>query len=422
MVLLHYTERGGYNGNMNEMNEAIAQKVKHMESKRGRNHPLPQFQSWLNQAGWTKPPLLIQVIGTNGKGSVSWMLNSALEKQGRKTGLFTSPHMESHFERLRVQGKKIPAADWMRLYEQHEDLFESEQMTMFEIDLFMALLWFQEQGCDAVILEAGMGGEFDATTAVDKDLLCYTGTGLDHMAFLGDSLEKIASSKAGAFRRGVPVVCAEENPQILALLQQKADAAGAPFVTAGAKEEHAVFYQKILAVCPQLADHFPPYQGQNASLAFAALQQLMPEYGFSDFVPVVSDFHWPGRYEILRRDPLLVADGAHNAQGIAALCSGLQPGQFARCYFSVLADKQGEEMIRMLEEKIPEVILVDFDSARIADLHALAKKLDLSVITLKHLQTVLEKESQPALVCGSLYFTAEVLKMFSRRKEAEDGS
>lgn len=407
---------------MNEMNEAIAQKVKHMESKRGRNHPLPQFQSWLNQAGWTKPPLLIQVIGTNGKGSVSWMLNSALEKQGRKTGLFTSPHMESHFERLRVQGKKIPAADWMRLYEQHEDLFESEQMTMFEIDLFMALLWFQEQGCDAVILEAGMGGEFDATTAVDKDLLCYTGTGLDHMAFLGDSLEKIASSKAGAFRRGVPVVCAEENPQILALLQQKADAAGAPFVTAGAKEEHAVFYQKILAVCPQLADHFPPYQGQNASLAFAALQQLMPEYGFSDFVPVVSDFHWPGRYEILRRDPLLVADGAHNAQGIAALCSGLQPGQFARCYFSVLADKQGEEMIRMLEEKIPEVILVDFDSARIADLHALAKKLDLSVITLKHLQTVLEKESQPALVCGSLYFTAEVLKMFSRRKEAEDGS
>lgn len=408
-MLFHYFICFSYNELMNtETRRAIA----HVERKRGRNHPLEQFAAWLRRenGGW-KPDLTIQVIGTNGKGSVSWMLMKGLQNAGKKVGLFTSPHLLEHFERIRINGVSIPEDEWMNLYTRYTAFFEKEKLTMFEIDLFMAMKYFEEQGCDALVLEAGLGGEKDATTAIEKDLLCYTTTGLDHMAFLGNTLSDIALSKSGAFRKDVPVFCGETKREIIQLLKKQAEAAEAPFYLAG-NESHAEALRNFLVKKnPRLVDHFPPYQGQNALLAFRVLHELDPSFDAIRFADVMKDFRWPGRYELIRKEPLLVADGAHNEQGIKALCAGLKPHQFTRCYFSVLADKQGREMIETLKEKIDRIILVEFESTRLADLHELAREEKLCRIPFSQLKTRLDLETEPTLVCGSLYFVAEVLRM-----------
>lgn len=405
----HYFTGFGYNVLMNtETKRAVA----HVESKRGRNHPLDQFDAWLlaENGGW-KPSLTIQVIGTNGKGSVSWMMMKGLQSSGKKVGLFTSPHLLEHFERIRINGVSISEEDWMDLYTRYTAFFEKEKLTMFEIDLFMAMLYFRKEGCDAIVLEAGLGGGKDATTAVKKDLLCYTGTGLDHMAYLGNTLSEIAESKAGAFRAGVPVFCAENKEDIRELLKKQAESMQAPFFSTADATAAETLRKILLKNCPGLADHFPPYQAQNALLAFRVLHHLDEEFDLDQFIRVMADFHWLGRYEVLRRNPLLVADGAHNEQGIRALCDGLKPHQFTRCYFSVLADKQGREMIKTLKGKIDRIILVEFESSRLADLHELAAEGNLKLIPFDQLKTRLDLETEPALVCGSLYFVAEVLRM-----------
>lgn len=399
----------GYNKPMNtETKRAVAQ----VESKRGRNHPLDQFAAWLTpETGGWRPAVTIQVIGTNGKGSVSWMLMKGLQNTGKKVGLFTSPHLLEHFERIRINGVSIPEDDWMDLYTRYTAFFEKEKLTMFEIDLFMAMVYFEKQGCDAIVLEAGLGGGRDATTAIEKDLLCYTGTGLDHMAYLGNTLYEITESKAGAFRPGVPVYCSETRPEIIEELRQQAQKTGCDFHHVGSEEDGQKLREYLLRENPSLTDHFPPYQGQNALLAYSVLHHLDPEMDPGRFAHVMADFRWPGRYEVIRRDPLLVVDGAHNEQGIRALCEGLQPHQFTRCYFSVLADKQGQEMIQLLKEKIDRIILVEFESTRLADLHELAAAEKLTLIPFEKLKTRLDLETEPTLVCGSLYFVAEVLRM-----------
>ena len=171
----------------------VQDKINKMKNCRGKNHDLLEFRQWLTDAMPNHTALKkIQVAGTNGKGSTSIWLRDLLMKKGYRVGVFTSPHLIHHTERIRVNDACISLDDWERIYDQYEGLFSLHKMTMFEMDLWMSLAYFIEQKVDYCIIEAGMGGRLDATTALDYQACLITNVGLDHTEYLGNTFEQIA--------------------------------------------------------------------------------------------------------------------------------------------------------------------------------------------------------------------------------------
>lgn len=386
---------------------SVQEKIGAMEQKRGRNHPLAQMRAWMEkyQVGCGNIPT-VQVVGTNGKGSVCRWLSDMLEKKHIACGLFTSPHLLHHSERLRMNGRPISLQEWEAIYDRWQPLFESEQFTMFEMDYWMALDWFEQKKAGCIILEAGMGGTYDATSGCACTLGLITHTGLDHMAYLGNTLEEIAASKAGMIR-GMPVLCMETDPACQKVYADAAAGSGSPitFLAGTPMPEELVWPERL-----------PQWQKQNFLLAAAAAQKLGVQLSAGEMQEVLDGFVWKGRFEILRKNPLCLLDGAHNPDGVGALVDSLlekqksQPGwRIERIYFSVLADKKAQTMLEQLGALHAQIRLVHFDTPRLADLEALARANGLQVVSLEQMKEELAAEKQAVLICGSLYFASEVL-------------
>ncbi|MGA0846249.1 MAG: bifunctional folylpolyglutamate synthase/dihydrofolate synthase, partial [Luteolibacter sp.] len=173
---------------------------------------------------------VIHVAGTNGKGSTCAMIDAVARAGGCRSGLFTSPHLVEFRERIRVSGEMIPEDDCARILGELKDVCERMEShpTFFEITVALAMRWFRESGCELVILETGMGGRLDATTAVPADVCVFTPIGMDHMQWLGDSLEKIAGEKAGILCDGKPAVSAPQDRVARLVLEQAASRMAAP--------------------------------------------------------------------------------------------------------------------------------------------------------------------------------------------------
>lgn len=386
--------------------------IQYIETKKGLNHDLNQYRQWLNEQlpDHTQLPK-IQVGGTNGKGStVAWM-NQLLSYQGVKTGVFTSPHLVTHRERIRIGKTMISEDDWMRIYQQYEAFFEEENLTMFEIDLWMAMAYFLEQKVDIALIEVGLGGRLDATTALDYNLVMITNVGLEHCAILGDTIEQISYEKAGIFKPGYVALTTETKPNAKKVMEQVAGYMGTllGFVEIPFKEtdDHQVIFewQDHTYVL-----HPPKYQIYNLSLALEGLNYLgytlKPDYVQS----VIDHFHWAGRFTIARKDPLIILDGAHNKEGIEALVASL--GHFdGHIYFSVLKDKKAKEMLNVLETLHCPITLVSMDTARLYDLQT----LNYPIINEKQLMVELQNTKDRALVCGSLYFIGDFYKAFTNK-------
>lgn len=386
--------------------------IQYIETKKGLNHDLNQYRQWLNEQLPDHTQLLkIQVGGTNGKGStVAWM-NQLLSYQGVKTGVFTSPHLVTHRERIRIGKTMISENDWMRIYQQYEAFFEKENLTMFEIDLWMAMAYFLEQKVDIALIEVGLGGRLDATTALDYNLVMITNVGLEHCAILGDTIEQISYEKAGIFKPGYVALTTETKPNAKKVMEQVAGYMGTllGFVEIPFKEidDHQVIFewQDHTYVL-----HPPKYQIYNLSLALEGLNYLgytlKPDYVQS----VIDHFHWAGRFTIARKDPLIILDGAHNKEGIEALVASL--GHFdGHIYFSVLKDKKAKEMLNVLETLHCPITLVSMDTARLYDLQT----LNYPIINEKQLMVELQNTKDHTLVCGSLYFIGDFYKAFTNK-------
>ena len=303
----------------------------------------------------------IHVAGTNGKGSFCAMTASILTAAGYRTGLFTSPYIRRFNERMMVDGQEIadevladltarvkPVADGM-----------TDKPTEFELITAIAFLYFQQMGCDYVVLETGMGGRLDATNLIDNPILTViTGIGLDHTAYLGDTIETIAAEKAGICKPGVPVLYG-------------GDEEAAPVIRARAEMLECPYYRvdrSALQVAAYALDGtrftYPPYtdlslsllgtyQPDNAAAVLTAVTLLqdaglsIPETAVRRGLATVT---WPGRFEILSRDPLAIFDGAHNAQGIAAAVDSI------RHYFG---DQKVYVLTGVLEDKDYRTIAAD---------------------------------------------------------------
>ena len=373
----------------------VQDKILRMESVRGKNHPLSMFREWLDTyLPEHKNIKKIQIGGTNGKGSTCQWMNLLLQKEGYAVGMFTSPHLICHTERIRINGVSIPLADWERIYDRFEPLFDSMHMTMFEMDLWMALAYFIEKKTDYALMEVGMGGRLDATTSLDYIASIITNVGKDHTEFLGDTLEEIASEKAGIFKEGVCSITSEDV--CFSVLEREAEKKGVHLFKAS--YDISGFDTSMLAA----------YQMSNLSLALSTLDRLnlLDEKIIQD---VIYSFGWAGRFMKVKENPDVIVDGAHNVPGIQALVRSAQ-GFKGHIYFSVLKEKDAQTMIEILKSLNCEITLVSFDSYRLYDLADLEKQFGLEIIDFDLMMDRIRCSEENCLVCGSLYFVGDVLK------------
>ncbi|MHB8882777.1 MAG: bifunctional folylpolyglutamate synthase/dihydrofolate synthase [Thermodesulfovibrionales bacterium] len=318
----------------------------------------------------------VHIAGTNGKGSTAAMTDSILRTGGFRTGLFTSPHLVSFTERIRINAQEIPEAEVVSLADEVRGLTGDDDdlcPTFFEVVTAMAFIWFRRQKVDWAVIETGLGGRLDATNIIRPEVSVITKIGHDHAEFLGTTLEEIAAEKAGIIKQAVPVVTADQPPEVLRVFEQRAAAKQAP-LSVFMKD----FSAELLAAAPgrttfryagssgyeQISVPLSgAHQVTNASLAVRTAELLsarFPEMSL-DIQRGIGDVSWPGRLEMVSDAPPILIDGAHNPQAAEALAAYLR-GLLARDYkriigvFGVMADKDISGILRPLLPLAAEII------------------------------------------------------------------
>lgn len=405
--------------------------VNWLTSQRNKEIGFQSFARFLKEQGNALEQLkIIHVAGTNGKGSVTAMLMSVLKEAGYKTGTFTSPHFLKHEDRIRINGQEIPEADFLRIFHQRKELWEAYHLSMFEMDLDLAAIWFCENQVDVVVLEAGMGGRNDSTNVIEHSLASViVSIGLDHVDRLGSTVEEISFEKAGIIKDNGIVVCAEGKESCRQVICAEAQLHQA--------EVHQVKAYNVLSQSPIVFEYRGStfqlqeralYQVHNASCAIEALAVLrekgLLEFSDEQLVKGIEKAHWPGRFDTVSHHPLTIVDGAHNAHGIKALKESVQvlPRPLT-CVFACLKDKDKQEMIQMLEEISDHLILTEFDfyrAMKVADF-----KCAESTEKISDWKYAIEKarestQTGTVLITGSLYFISEVMTYFKNQENNDD--
>ena len=253
----------------------------------------------------------IHVAGTNGKGSTGHMITSVLMEAGYAVGLYTSPHLKDFSERIRINGIAIETTFVVSFVQEHKDYFLEAQLSFFELTVGMSFAYFKEQQIDFAIVEVGLGGRLDATNIISPILAVITNIGFDHMQFLGDTLETIAGEKAGIIKKNIPVVIGETQEETTTV-----------FKTIANDLKASITWADTVEVKPYQTDLNGLYQVMNKQTAVVALQtlhldQLQEEHMRIGLQKVVSNTHLQGRWQMLDKDPLIIADVTHNAAGFA---------------------------------------------------------------------------------------------------------
>lgn len=398
------------------------------------------------------PHLKLKVIhigGTNGKGSTIAFLKKMLEKLGLRVGVFSSPYLIHYTDQISINGESIPEARLETLMADYQSLLEGESAanlqgtTEFEIITALAYDYFASEQVDVAIMEVGMGGLLDSTNVCQPILTGITTIGLDHVALLGDTLESIAEQKAGIIKQGMPLVTGRIAPEALAVIDRIAEEKDAPRLAYGT--DYQVRHQESV-VTGEVFDYTSAvrqgcfqtsllglYQIENAGMAIALLDTFCQEDGrelaSNDFLgQALEETSWPGRLEIVSRDPLMILDGAHNPHAIKALLVTLQE-RFAdhhkEILFTCIKTKALEDMLDLLGAMPDtELTLTHFADSRATDesvLKEAAKARNLSYqdwhdFLEQNLTDKKEEKQTVRIVTGSLYFLSQVRAYLMERK------
>lgn len=381
----------------------------------------------------------IHVAGTNGKGSFCAMAASVLRAAGYRTGLYTSPYVLRFNERMNVDGVDISddeLAELTGLVRPFVDSMEPKP-TEFEIITAIAFEYFRRHDCQVVVLEVGMGGRLDATNIIKSPVLSViTGIALDHMNFLGDTVEKIAAEKAGIIKPGCPVHWGGKDAAAGAVIADTASRLGADF--------YHVDYDRLVNVRPTLdgttfdfgryrdlhINLLGLYQPQNAASVVAAMP-LICSRGFEVSEQALrrglAEARWPARFEKLGEDPIVIYDGSHNPQGIRASVDsihGLFPGRRVAILTGVLADKDHRGMVSMLAEVADSAFCVTPDNPRALDgcdyaaefcgQGIAARAFDTMDAALSAAYSYCRERNIPLVALGSLYMYADFCAALER--------
>jgi dihydrofolate synthase/folylpolyglutamate synthase len=292
----------------------------------------------------------VHIAGTNGKGSTSHMIAAALQLAGYKTGLYTSPHLKDFRERIRIDGVMIPEEEVVAFVEEFHAKWESIQPSFFEITVAMCFWYFKRAGIDIAVIETGLGGRLDSTNVIVPEVSVITNIGYDHMNLLGDTIEKIASEKAGIIKSKTPVVIGAMRPEAREVMIQTALQQHAPLIDAS---------RVSASLIPNgaLQGH---YQIENRATAFMALRTLAAlgwrvneEHIVQGFQQVVELTGLLGRWQKLHDLPLTIADVAHNEDGIRTVLEQLQQTPHKQLHFvlGLVGDKDVTRVLKLLPQK-----------------------------------------------------------------------
>lgn len=355
----------------------------------------------------------VQIAGTNGKGSVAAMLDSICRAAGIRTGLYTSPHLVSITERIRIAGAEISEVDFARhtstVRDASQRLLASNQIealpTFFEQVTAIALLAFREAEIELAILETGMGGRLDSTTAAGAGVVAITSIAMDHEQYLGETIEQIAAEKAAIIRPGVTAVIGKQDPRALSVLLQRCEETGV---------------QPILTVTPDEPIRIGlrgRHQIDNAAIAIRLAEILSIPH--DAIVEGIESAQHPGRLELIPREPPILLDGAHNPAGAEALREYLN--EFAphplTLVFGAMSDKKLDRIGELLFPLADHLVLTTIDNPRAASLDTLqtiAAQFARGAVTTAEsvsdaFHAALRDTPPEGLICvtGSLYLIGE---------------
>lgn len=410
-------------------------------------HPPEHTRELLSRLGNPQEGIkIIHVAGTNGKGSVCAYLNAMLLAGGKKTGLFTSPHLVRINERFQINGEDVSDEQFLNAFlkvEKAAKEYEAEgegHPSYFETLFLMGMLIFKEVGVEYLVMETGLGGRLDATNVVEKPLACIiTSISRDHTEYLGDTLEAIAGEKAGIIKAGVPVIYDASQPGPASVIAAKAKEMGSPawpmepsFYEMKTQSREGITFtfaypggEKAELAIPYVAK----YQMMNASLAFYTMHILQDVHDIPKNVLAegLSKIKWPCRMEMAA--PGVIIDGAHNEDGIAQFVS--TAGYFAKeneitILFTAVADKHYHEMIGEICEGIhpSHVVATQIDGSRVVPAEVLAedfRKAGCTDVCAEPeigaaYEKALGKKGSGMLFCvGSLYLAGELKAYLAKR-------
>jgi len=388
----------------------------------------------------------VHIAGTKGKGSIATMIAQVLEASDYKTGLYTSPHLHSLRERIKVDGRLISEEEFAALMTETKPYFEAinndplyRQLTFFEALTVLAFAHFKKKGTDFQVLEVGLGGRFDATNVAKPEVCIITSISFDHTEILGDTLEKIAFEKAGIIKPGSLVVLSPQSEEVTSVISDVCHKQGAKLIQVGRdvtwRGISGDFYHQSLAVEGKLGSHYltipllGDYQLENAATAVAALEALA-SLGFSiataNIAQGLARVKWPGRFQILHHQPVVLVDGAHNVASAKKLVESIRAWfNYDKIFlvFGTSCDKDIPEIVKELVPLSPQVLVTHSSHPRAASPLAIATEFSKWGIKVKISDTVVQALSQalslasaPDFICvtGSLFVVAEALDYFPR--------
>ena len=393
---------------------------------------------------------IIHVAGTKGKGSTSALAASALTAAGYKTGLYTSPHLQDYVERIQIDGHSISHAQLVELVEELKPaVAKIPALTTFEITTALGFLYFARQNAQAAVIEVGLGGRLDATNVVTPRVAVITSLSYDHMAVLGNTLTLIAGEKAGIIKAGIPVVSAPQPDEALVVLEKISSERNAEFTLVGREVtfegmEHSLDGQ-TLTILDQRSSTTNPLQGRepksiilripllgmhqvvNAVTAYTALQKSGLSLSEAAIQRGFVEVRWPCRFEVLRREPAVVLDSAHNADSARRLRQTLDdyfPDRPVVWVFSILEDKDADGMLAELKPRLMQVIATQTDHPRVLEAEKIVRLVQPTGIPVELVrpgEAALDRAMELAgnrgivLVAGSVAFAGEMKTAWEKR-------
>ena len=361
---------------------------------------------------------VIHVAGTNGKGSTCAIIDVLARASVTRTGLFTSPHLIDYRERIQVNGQDIPEETTALYLTEIKELVKDweNHPTFFEITLAIGMRYFHEQQCDLIILETGMGGRLDATTAVPADLAIITPIALDHSQWLGDTIEKIAYEKAGIIVKGKPVISSAQEPTAQSVIEQEASEQRSPLEWT--TQPLTGYHVNIPG----------PHQKHNAAVAVAAAHKLKLPTSPDIVRHALNTVTWPGRFETLpakKNSPAVILDATHNPHAAVALVETWKeeyPDQKATIIFGAVEGKNTDEVLSIISPIAEHFHLVPTNSPRALTTTQLSDALPAQAVahtahsTLSAAIKNTSGSPSPVLITGSLFLIGEAKAILSGSK------
>lgn len=388
-----------------------------IQSQKQRVYALDHFKRFMEHFDNPQNKLkTIHIGGTNGKGSTTNYIREVLQQSGYKVATFTSPALISRLDVMRINDVAISDERIIEYANKYMNVCLEYELSMFEIEVFIAVMYFLDEHVDYAIFEVGLGGTLDATNIVNPIVSVNTNIGLDHVDYLGDTYEKISFEKAGIVKEGIPYIVGEKKKECLNVFEKVCKQHNSPLILV---DEILNVEESLVSISFDYKGYHvelstpAKYQCDNAALALEVLLYLK-----NNNVVDLEDKHilcglkkakWQGRFEVMRENPLIIIDGAHNKEGIEAFYNSAKKYSDIKIIFSALRDKDTHAMIEMLLKLTDDITITEFEHVRAQSAILLAEDFPVNIendwkrainLALNHQGTL--------FITGSLYFISKV--------------